>query len=447
MKKLFVSTIASLLFAGTSYAACPSGTDNGNETINGKETCILSGVYKNSSLILTADKVWVLAGGVFIGDDNKGNSTLRIQAGTKIVGASGADFLVITRGSKIYAEGTSNNPILMTAKKATGRKRGEWGGLIINGNAPINGCAADTPLCEAEGEGSTGYYGGNDPEDDSGVLRYVVVEFAGYEITPENELNGIAFQGVGSKTQVNYIQVHMNADDGIEFFGGTVNVKHVVLTGNKDDSMDWTSGWRGKAQFVLVKQYDDQANNGIEADNLKSPMNAQPRSNPEISNITFIGTNSDAAKGGEGLLLRHGTAVTIHNAIVTGFKKSCIDIDDNETFNHGGVKTQDGVAAQGLKMVNSIVYCPLSQHFKYGETDKQGNPIVEPWNIESWFFGQAGNFVADPELNGYIPSANSIALGNGETPDDIFFDFVDYIGAFDGEDDDWTAKWTTNLPN
>ena len=153
-------------------------------------------------------------------------------------------------------------------------------------------------FCEANGEGNSGLYGGNNHEDSSGVLRYVRVEWAGFPVTGTDELNGIAFQGVGAGTVVDYIQVHYNNDDGVEFFGGTVNVKHVYLTGNKDDSMDWASGWRGKAQFILVHQAADEGNNGIEASNLESPMNGEPRSNPILANLTLIGSTT-ATKGGE----------------------------------------------------------------------------------------------------------------------------------------------------
>ena len=130
--------------------------------------------------------------------------------------------LVVRRNAQIMAEGTVEEPIIFTSSKEPGsRARGDWGGLIINGNAPINSCSDNTEeFCEAFGEGGTGFYGGNDPSDDSGVLKYVRVEFAGTLVSPENELNGIAFQGVGSGTEIDYIQVHMNADDGIEFFGG-----------------------------------------------------------------------------------------------------------------------------------------------------------------------------------------------------------------------------------
>jgi hypothetical protein len=173
--------------------------------------------------------------------------------------------LVVRRSSQIIARGTAALPIIFSSSKLDGeRARGDWGGLIINGRSTINSCAGGTGVCEAFGEGGTGFYGGDDEADNSGVLEYVRVEFAGTLISPDNELNGIAFQGVGSGTTVDHIQVHMNADDGVEFFGGTVNVKHVLVTGVGDDSMDWTDGWRGRAQHIVLQQYDDGGDQGID---------------------------------------------------------------------------------------------------------------------------------------------------------------------------------------
>ena len=151
---------------------------------------------------------------------------LEIEAGTTIYGDSATNgTLVIARGSQIHAHGTAAAPIVMTSDQLEGeRARGDWGGLIINGYAPLN-----IEGGEAEGEGDTGTYGGDDPTDSSGILEYVRVEFAGTEFSPDNELNGIAFQGVGSGTTVENVMVKFNKDDGLEFFGGTVEVKYVRL--------------------------------------------------------------------------------------------------------------------------------------------------------------------------------------------------------------------------
>ena len=235
-----------------------TGNDTGDTSVECADgVCVLSGTI-TEDLTLTADTAWLLRGGVFIGDDEN-ETVLTVEAGTIVYGESSTDgMLVIRRNARMIAEGTADAPIVFTSSKAEGsRARGDWGGIVINGNAPINACAEDSEGCEAFGEGGTGWYGGSDADDDSGVLKYVRVEFAGTLVSPDNELNGIAFQGVGAGTEIDFVQVHMNADDGVEFFGGTVNARHMVLTGIGDDSLDWTDGWQGNAQFLVAQQYDD----------------------------------------------------------------------------------------------------------------------------------------------------------------------------------------------
>ena len=415
MSKLF--GLFGLLFSAAAIA-CPSGTQLLVE--NNEKYCLLKGKYLNSNLVLTSNFTYRLDDeGVFIGGDNKQNSTLRIQAGTKIVGEP-ASFLAILRGSKIIAEGTKTRPIVFTSLKTVNRKRGDWGGLVINGNAPINACKSGTPLCEATSEGikvEPVKFGGNNANDNSGILRYVRVEFAGYPVSQDNELNGITFNGVGAGTEVDYIQVNMNADDGVEFFGGTVNVKHLVLTNNEDDSLDWDMGYTGKIQYLLAKQSDDPSDNGVEADNFKSPMNAQPRSNPTIANATFMGGKNSAY----GLMLRRGTAASFFNTIVTGFSKACIDIDDAETFSYGGIKIEA-----------SILFCSKNTESEEGDL----------WSTELYLLSQ-GTIFTNPQLEGHYPSSLSPVHGKGVTPDDLFFDPTDYIGAFSGADDNWEAGWTS----
>lgn len=428
MKSKILAVAVSLGLGASVYATCPVGTSDYGTQLEGKETCVLKGRYVND-VELDPSRTWVLDGGVFIGNDNKQNSVLTIKAGSKLVGKSGADFLVITRGSKIMALGTKESPIVMTSVGSLSGEtsRGQWGGLILNGNAPIN-CAKNdlVSFCQAEGEGSTGVYGGVDANDNSGVLNYLRVEFAGYEITPENELNGIAFQGVGAGTFVDYIQVHKNSDDGVEFFGGTVNVRHVVLTGNKDDSLDWTSGWRGKAQYVLIKQFDDQANNGIEADNFSKVQDASPRSNPYLANMTLIGTSSEKAKGGNGILLRVGTGARIFNTLVTGFKKECLNVDDAETFNmlSAGAEADDSIVMNGV-----VLSCNKSVQVS----------SEDPFNLQEWFVQE--NYIENRTVVNGVFAVEDLHDFAVEL-EDSFFDQVEYVGAFENADDQWHLSWT-----
>jgi hypothetical protein len=426
-----------LLGALAAAVGCGSGDEPANnstvqQNINCEgDVCRVSGTL-TEDVTFTKDKQWVLRGGVFVGNDVD-RTILTVEPGTKIFGESASlSFLVVTRGSQLIADGTKDEPIIFTSSKTPGsRARGDWGGLIINGRAPINSCASG--VCEAEGEGGTGTYGGDDASDNSGTLRYVRVEFAGSLISPDNELNGIGFQGVGSGTTVDYVQVHMNKDDGVEFFGGTVNFKHVLTTGIGDDNLDWTDGWRGKGQFFLAKQYDDNGDNGIEADNNSDDNAREPRSMPTLSNITILGVPNGAGSD-VGVLLREGTGVDLSNLVVTGFNEGCLDIDNEETFTAGE-----------LKIDNSVVYCSAlnSAAFDFISDEEDFTP---PFTVEEFFMTMnTGNVVTNPMIDGFMPSVGSPLLAGGAAPSDSFFDDVDFIGAMG--DEDWTAGWTTEEPN
>ena len=445
-------------------AFCPEFAEDVDGATEDSPICRLSGTLLGD-IDLTADTLWVLSGGVFVGEDAGGDAanpdadaetgTLTIEAGTTIVGESGADLLIVSRGSQIFAEGTASNPILFTSANAYDNggsdQRGEWGGLVISGRAPINGCAGGVAICEAEGEGSSGLYGGNDADDNSGVLKYVVVANAGFEITAENELNGIAFQGVGRGTEVDYVQVHLNADDGVEFFGGTVDAKHLVLTGIGDDSIDWTGGWQGRVQYAVVKQFSDDGDQGIEADNNGDDNDAAPVARPVLSNLTFIGSgNADI-----GMLLREGTGANIYNAIVTGFGEECVDIDQEFTFTNAGPTAADAQNNGQLTMDNSIVFGCTGGLFSDNETEDQDTPdpaddFIDPWLVSDWFNGGTGNSTTAITMDNVFAATAADIDGMGATPAEnagSFFDTVDYIGAFEagvaaGDAGDWTSGWT-----
>ncbi len=156
------------------------------------------------------------------------------------------------------------------------------------------------------------------------------VEYGGIQFSPDNELNGIAFQGVGSGTTVDHVQVHMSKDDCIEFFGGTVSMKYAIMSACGDDSLDWTDGWRGNGQFLVVQQKGDEADRGIEADNLDMANDSLPRSNPTLYNMTLVGDPADSSTSNRGMTIRRGTAGTIRNSIVMGFDTHAgCDIDDD----------------------------------------------------------------------------------------------------------------------
>lgn len=413
------------------FTGCPSFATEGADP----RTCIISGGEYTEDLHLTNDTLWVLNGAVFVGlkDSADNTNAIFIEPGTRIIGID-QSLLGISRGAKIFAEGVPFAPIVMTGVNTASDpdnpgSSGDWGGLTINGRAPINTC--DTiGACTAEGEGESGPYGGDDENDSSGVLRYTRVQFAGILFTDENELNGIAFQGVGRGTVVENVQVHANADDGVEFFGGTVNARNLVLTDIEDDSVDWTQGYGGRLQNVLVMQAGNVeigADRGIEADNLEANNDAEARAKPWISNATFIG-RADTT----GATFRRGTGVNVTNSIFTNFG-SCIDIDSSSTFTNAG--TPPDALSGNLTMENTILNCDT--------------PFVEedgdPWTVQSWFEAQDGNMVMDPALDGVFPPAGA-SYTNGYPLDmEVFNDFFqnyDHIGAFSGAKQAWTHGWT-----
>jgi len=411
------------------FDGCPDFASEGVEA----GTCVIPGGEYTDDITLTNNTIWLLDGPVYIGEratpENIGtidnDNTLTIEPGTRIIGATGDTLLGIQPGAKINANGTANAPIVLTG--IDGEGPAEWGGLTINGRAPINTC--DNPgQCTAEGEGESGTYGGDDPLDSSGVLRYVRVQYAGFRFLDTNELNGIAFQGVGSGTVIENIQVHANEDDGVEFFGGTANARNVVLTDIRDDSLDWTEGWRGRIQNLLVVQDRDfdaveVADRGIEADNLEGNNDNTPRAKPWIANATFAGRPETT-----GATFRRGTGVNLTNVIFDGFE-NCIDLDDEATFQNAIDNPTD------LTVQNTIVNCATNFVEEDGDL----------FTVESWFNSFTGNMETDPDLEDDIFPDDDASYLSGFPIDftifDSFFQNQDYIGAF-GPGQAWTAGWT-----
>ncbi len=259
--------------------------------------------------------------------------TLRIQAGTDVEGdtstATPAAFIVRRTGYAHFV-GTSTDPVLFTSMLADGaRDRGDWGGMVINGFAPNNN--APTFVYQAEGNGGLG--GGTDPNDNSGCFKYMRVEFAGRAFTVDNELNGITVNGVGDGTTVEYVQINQNADDGIEWFGGRVNVRHVVLSGCDDDGFDSDLGAQWKGQFLITIQDPTKTSsanpNGNEWDNHPSLLDSLPRMKPTVWNMTTIGQSANfATSQNAGNHIRKGAACDINNTVWTKFRQA-LDIDNN----------------------------------------------------------------------------------------------------------------------
>lgn len=270
------------------------------------------------------DRTYVLEDKVFV----TAGATLTIERGARILGEPGSA-LVIARSGNLQAQGSRDAPIVFTSASPEGeRARGDWGGVVLLGSAPVN---VDDPHIEGiPTDDPRGDFGGGDPAGSCGVMKYARIEFAGHEIAANVELNGLTLGGCGSATVVRNVQVHKGLDDGVEVFGGTVNLSRIVITRAADDGLDWDLGWTGNAQFVVIQQEGKEGDNAIEADNNRDNHYAQPRSSPTIGNMTLIGSRR-AGAGQHAMTLRRGTAADLRNLVIAGFPAGVVDIRDRST--------------------------------------------------------------------------------------------------------------------
>ncbi len=420
--------------------SCTVKEDSIGDVIINKESCgdnagtvILQGEI-SQDFNMTADEIYELQGGVSVLD----GVTLTIEAGTKIIaGNTGGVFsyLAIEQGATIMAEGTASQPIVFTSNQCT-PNAGDWGGLLLAGRAPINrGTVATTEVANLT-------YGGTDATDNSGVLRYVRLEYTGGKINDDAEYNGLSLYGVGNGTTLEYIQTFNGNDDGIEFFGGTVNLKYALVTGAGDDSFDWTDGWVGNGQFWIAQQTSVAGDKGIEADNLSATPDAAPFSNPTLSNITLIGAD-DGDGENKGIEFRAGTKVTLYNAIITSFPGKGIEVDDDQTLIN--------LNASAVIVRNSIIDNPKSFDLDHGgaTVDLADFTTFNNFTIDGAGdpFNSTGTAVpADFKISGFRGTYQYTTAIDGVDNFDpstlnSFFDPANYAGALQ-EGDNWTSDWT-----
>jgi len=445
---------------GTGTASCPAGFTAGT-SVGGLTTCNLSGTYlTNVTLRNVPGVAYAINGRVDIGVDvgadgaRAGGSvaSLTIEPGVTVFGRSGADYIVVNRGSQINANGTATNPIILTSANDLVRRAdndpsndfggnaiGEWGGLVILGQAPTNRCrtgSAATPGtidCENIVEGVSNpdaVYGGIDTSDSSGTLRYVSVRFPGFEIATGNELNGITFAGVGSGTTVEYVQVHNSSDDGIEWFGGTVNGRYLVVTGADDDSLDTDNGYSGANQFVVVTQRTAGGDNIVEASSRAAL--ATPPSDAKFSNFTFVGSRTNAWR------LNTGTIGTYVNGVV--------DFGADATDQCFRWETTAGNGAAGYQAgadpaFNSVLFdCTGGLALSTSDVATATAAIAEGANNVIGVSSLAANFFPGPNEQAITP-INATTLSP-------FMQNAAYIGAFsptETETANWATGWTFGL--
>jgi hypothetical protein len=397
-----------------------------------------------SDLILTNDTSYTLVGFVRV----MNGATLNIEAGTTIYGDYNSQgSLIIQPGGKIMAEGTADNPIVFTSefnKEGASQEPtyGDWGGIILLGNAPIN-----VPGGTASIEGPGDSYGGSDPEDNSGIMKYVRIEYPGIAFSPNNEINGLTFGGVGRGTTIDYIQVSYSGDDSYEWFGGTVNCKHLIAYRGWDDDFDTDFGFSGKLQFLLGVRdpeiADQSGSNGFESDNDGSGSTNDPRTSPTWWNVTLVGpaeTTSSTINSQfkRGMHLRRSSQNKINNAIIMGYPTGLL-ID--------GVNTVADAQAGTMFVKNSIISGVVGDVF-------QSTDSVFQESMPGWFSNNDGRTYADNSVlllthpfnlnnpNAMPLEGSPVLTGGATPPDDGFFDpAASFVGAFGGED--WTTGWST----
>jgi len=393
----------------------------------------------------TNDNVYVLSGFVYVEDA----ATLTIEAGTIIRGEKATKgSLIVTRGSKIYANGTVDQPIVFTSDQPEGgRNYGDWGGIILLGNAPINvpgGTAiieggVDTP----EGDG---VYGGVNATDNSGSLSYVRIEYPGIAFVPGSEINGLTCGGVGSGTNIDHVMVSRSGDDAFEFFGGTVNAKYLISHNTLDDDLDTDFGFSGNIQYAMVKRdpnfADVSGSNGFESDNDATGSTNAPQTNPTFSNVTIIGpieTAGDVINVNykRGAHIRRNSALDLFNSVIVGYP-SGIMIDGalcEASALSGDLKIQHTVIAgmnRNFELAVASVFDTLGWFTtaEYGNTifDNSGDVMLtDPYSVTSPNFMP---LVGSPLLSGAGFDAAEL---------DAFFEEVAFVGAFGSTN--WSLCW------
>jgi len=417
---------------------------------------------------LDASKKYLLKGFVFV---TKG-AKLTIPAGTIIMGErSSKGTLIITRGSKIDAQGTATKPVIFTSSQVAGaRQPGDWGGIVLLGKAPINAAGSEaklegglTPTAGGD-EKQYIFYGGSDVADNSGSIVYARIEFAGIALSPDNELNSLTMGGVGSGTKLSYIQVYRAGDDAFEWFGGTVNADHLVATYTWDDDFDTDFGYSGNVQFGLAQRHrnlaDISGSNGFESDNNADGTTATPQTKAIFSNMTIVGPiiagNSVSGVNTQfqnAALIRRNSASSIRNSILIGFPNG-VFIDGsrgNPTHKNLGMGT-DGqlqfknniiagcatawrVVGLATTAADTAVWNAFKGHSSITTITKAEDVLLKDPNK----FGSS--LSATPGIPSFLLNATSPANTGADFTALTGFQSVGYRGAFDATND-WTLGWT-----
>ena len=411
----------------------------------------------------TNDNTYILDGFVFV---NAGD-VLTIEPGTVIKGQTGsgaeASALVVARGAQIQANGTAAAPIVFTfeADALDGSTpfnvRGQWGGVILLGNAQLNSSPGETQIEGIPDTESRGRYGGEDDEDSSGSMTYVSIRHGGTDIGAGNEINGLTLGGVGAGTNLEFIEVISNADDGVEFFGGTASIKHVVTAFCGDDSFDYDEGWRGYGQFWCTVQEEGEGDRGGEHDGGTDPEDGLPYAHPVIYNATYIGRGAEA--GRRALTLRDNAGGEYHNSIFFNWGRG-VDVEnlasgqdsyarfENDEVAFAG-NIFDQCTALGADATASDLFVITmgsgwaSPEDSTAAAEASANAFQNSFSENNNVSMASGLTYAIEEGSGLLGLVPNAELPVGTASDLEWFDPVVYPGAFDPSlDCTWLEGWS-----
>ena len=433
---------------------------------------ILKGEIKGT-LTLSADTNYLLVGFVYVVNGAK----IVIPAGTIIKGDKASEgTLIIEPGGMIDAQGTKEKPIVFTSAQAVGaRTYSDWGGIVLCGNAPVNTISGTTKPQIEGGPRTT--YGGDKADDNSGILKYVRIEFAGYPFQPDKEINGLTFGGVGSATIIDYIQVSYSGDDSYEWFGGTVNAKHIIAFRGQDDEFDTDNGWLGKVQFALgIRDYrkaDISGSNGFESDNDAAGTSNKAITNGIFCNVSCFGPYDSITKANvdanfkRGMHIRRNSALNVYNSVFAGWPVGLL-LDEDKTYANATGTGDANMVIKNTALINCVTtFAAASAKKTFADTTVRdwflktmtGNKVYKPAakNLEysnanpNKMLGIFGAYAKNDEKTApvVVPQGNSELLtmasfGDAAIKDAFFDQTVTFIGAVGT--DDWTAGWAEWAP-
>jgi len=414
----------------------------------------------------TADNEYFLTGLVYVEE----GAVLNIEEGTIVrftaeTGDDNTSALIISQGAQIQAVGTAENPIIFTSEADTVNAGltpfdfGQWGGLILLGRAPTEkgGATSNIAIEGISSDESRGVYGGDQPDDNSGTLQYVSIRYSGVGIAANSEIQGLTLGGVGSGTTIDHVDIYSSGDDGVEIFGGTVDISHVSVAFATDDAFDFDEGWRGNGQFLFAIQLEgsDEAYDQVGEWDGANPDDANLYAAPNLFNATLIGPGQSASGAQRGLLLRDAFAGKLGNSIMEDFPGVALQVEDregdeNDSYGRLITETADGYQLEILNNTFAL----------FGGATDLASLVEATSGEDEGYIGQTEALVAELTDNNNVFSADAVLNGISRTTDGGLdprpaattdatvtvpegMEQVDYRGAFAPGETTWLSGWST----